>query len=553
MLVLLRTIIEISIRRLIIFTFIYIILYIVLSNLVSQYFPESLQQFQIIFFLLYIAILIQILLVQYYKIKNELDKNLFLFIPYLYSIAHVTTNISNFFSMAKENEDFPFISFYFKKIDALRKRFKYSYPEVIRYVLSAIPETEFKGFMERLATALEVGEDLTEFLDREHKAYLEKYEASYKKSFENLRLLQELSLAFMSSLAFTFTLIILIPFLTGGNFYLLMIYFFIVFISTSITVYYLSKYLILEDPLWAKLKEKPEEYKKIYNLTILFILLSFTIFLFLFGNGFHILYATTIAIIPLAYISYRIKLLEKSLRTKEEKFAAFFESLFNLSEVYGNNQLKILEHVRIHDFGELNEDIDRLYKRMSISRDYKTSWYYFLVELGSNLAYKIIGTFSKVLEYSGDVKEAGEKLYDVLIKILEMRDLKSQFISTFRGFNYGGFIAFSLVLFISIQILNVTYQMITGLSTLTTTELTGIIGLGIFTVEIDINLVELIISIIVFIQALIVALSISNVTGGSKLGMFIDLMVLLLIAAGIHFLSYYFFGKILGGLSIVKT
>ena len=209
MLVLLRTIIEISIRRLVIFTFIYIILYIVLSNLVSQYFPESLQQFQIIFFLLYIAILIQILLVQYYKIKNELDKNLFLFIPYLYSIAHVTTNISNFFSIAKENEDFPFISFYFKKIDALRKKFKYSYPEVIRYILSAIPETEFKGFMERLATALEVGEDLTEFLDREHKAYLEKYETSYKKSFENLRLLQELSLAFMSSLAFIFTLIIL--------------------------------------------------------------------------------------------------------------------------------------------------------------------------------------------------------------------------------------------------------------------------------------------------------------------------------------------------------
>lgn len=547
MLSLFRTILEKTYRKIIIVTILYLISLIIINKIFPSY-SSPLRYFII---LVYFIIISEIFILEYYKIKNNLDKNLHYFISYLYSLSFITSNLTRFFEIAEENKDFPYISYYFHKLNQLKKRYSYNYPEAIRYLLNYIPRTDFKGFMERLATAIEVGEELSDFLDREHKAFLEKYETTYRKGLENIRLLQEMSLAFLSSLAFAFTLIIMIPFLTGSSLYVLLFYFGLVFISANITLYYLTKYLVLDDPLWAPTKDKPVEYKRMVNIFFLMLSISFPLSLFLVTR-MQLLYAFSISMIPLMYVSYRTKITEESLRKKEEKFAAFFESLFNLSEIFGNDQPKILAHIRMHDFGELNDDIEKLYRRITTSRNSSTSWYYFLSELGSNLAYKVIGTFSKVLEYGSEIKEAGEKLYEILLKTMDLRKAREQFISTFRGFTYGGYIAFVAVLVISFEILSVMYQMFTGLSTLASSQIYGMIGINIFNVSINISLIDIIISIFIIVQAFFSALAISNINGGSKFGMFIDFVILLWIGVGIHYLTFYFFTKVLSQFSFIK-
>jgi len=95
--------------------------------------------------------------------------------------------------------------------------------------------------------------------------------------------------------------------------------------------------------------------QKIYDYKIFIYLLSFLsyiLFLALFSVlKLQLLEAFAIAVTPLAYISYRMILLERALKIKENHFPAFFSSIIEYSEIFGSNQTKILDNVIIHDFG----------------------------------------------------------------------------------------------------------------------------------------------------------------------------------------------------------
>lgn len=513
--------------------------------LFTYLFPNASIELFIILISIYIIFAVQIILVSYYKIKYSLDKDLQYFLTYAYSISFTTTNIKRFFQILAESQEYPEISKVIKRLIYVFEKYNFTFPEAIRYLLPYIVNCEFKGFLERLATALETGEDLPSFLEREHKKILENFDVRYRKGLENVRLLQEIGVSIMSSLAFAFVIILILPMLMEINIFTIFIYFTITFISANAVLYFLSKYFILEDQLWVPYKEKPNEYSKLRNLFAILLSISILIFSLTYRIFQNTLICFSISILPLMYVSYRFNSLEKLIKKKEEKFSSFYNTMISLSSVFGTNQVKILESAKIHDFGELNEDVNNLYNRIIITRNYKESWYYFITEIGSNLISKIVTPFYKMLEYGGEVEEASKKLYDVLLKVLELRSFKIQFISGARGFLYGGFLAFSAVLFVTIFITAMMKTLFESLSTLISTEIGGMLGIPLFEIEIDIRLLEEIINLLVIFQAFMIALTLKNIDGGSKFGIFIDFALLIWIATGIYIITNIFFGQIL--------
>jgi len=508
-------------------------------------FPKLSTDFLLLFLITYVVFAIQIILINYYKIKYLLDKDLQFFLAYLYSLTFSTTSIKRLFQLVAEGEEYKEISKIFKRILYLSERYNFTIPEAIRYMLSYIPNSEFKGFMERLATTIEIGENLSDFLDRELKKSLETYQTNYKKGLENIRTLQELGMSVLISLAFTFVIILILPLLMNINIVRIFIFFIIAVISTNVLIYSLSRYALPEDYLWVSTKDKPDEYKRLFNLFIL----SLSIFMLIFSISYSIwrdiLLSSSIASTSLLYVSYRMKLLEKLLKKKEEKFSGFFNTVIGLSSVFGNNQVKILESAKIHDFGELNENVNRLYNRIYITRNYRESWYYFVVEIGSNLVQKIVQPFYKMLESGGEIENASKKLYDILLSMLELRSLKERFISSARGFFYGGFIAFSAVLFVTVYIISMMKTLFESLATLVSAEISGMLGIPLFELTVDINLISFIVKVLVIFQAFMIALTLKNIDGGSKLGMFIDFTLLLWIGLGLYIIVGIFFGQIL--------
>ncbi|WP_231434379.1 hypothetical protein [Candidatus Nanopusillus massiliensis] len=77
--------------------------------------------------------------------------------------------------------------------------------------------------------------------------------------------------------------------------------------------------------------------KRIYNIRYLFYLLSFLSYILFLALFFvlklQLLEAFAIAATPLAYESYRMILLERALKIKENHFPAFFSSII---ELFGN-------------------------------------------------------------------------------------------------------------------------------------------------------------------------------------------------------------------------
>ncbi len=522
-----------------------------LTIVIGIYIPTLKIYYPVLYFAAIIAV-IDVLVIQYYKLKYELDKDLLFYITYLYALSYATTNIRRLFQIATEEEDrFKAINKIMKKIVEISDKYKYTYPEAIRYIKNYIPKTNFRDFIEKLATAIEIGEDISEFLYREFENQISIYETNYKKSIENIRLLQEVVLSLSSSLAFALATIFFIPFFLDINIIYLLLDFFIIFIASNILIYYISKYYIIDDSLWVKNKDKPLEYKRVYYF--LYIILPISILLtILFSKDLPIIAAFALGVLPMSYISYRISLLENKLKNKELVLPEFFSSIIGYSEIYGSNQTKIIDNVRIHDFGSLNEDIERLYKRIVISKDYQNSWYYFISELGSNTADKIIRVFEKVLEYSGDSRKAGDMLYKVLIKINELRNTKAQFISNTKGFFYGTFVAFSSVLFVIYHIMLIMNDLFKSIATaLQAVETLGLV-VNLYFINISFDILQLYISLLVIIKAIVLSLSLKNIEGTSKLGIFKDLAIMMVIASLLYLVVNYFFVNVVSGLSPIQ-
>ncbi|BFI73106.1 flagellar assembly protein FlaJ [Nanoarchaeota archaeon] len=529
------------------------IISIILIIIIGLYIP-ILKIYYPVLYIFVVTFSLEVIFIKYYRIKSILDRDLLYYIAYLYSLSYSTYNIKNLLEMSvEEKKEFKEINSYMEKVLNLVKKYNYTIPEAIRYVLPYVPKSNFKSFLERFATSIDIGEDVSDFLYKEYENALGIYEANYEKGLENIRLLEDLILSLLSSVGFAFSLILFIPFLVSINMVILLADFFIIFVLINIMIYYVSKYYIPDDNIWSKSKEKPKEYNSIKFLFYILSFLSYILFLVLFLVAkLPLIAAFAIAITPLTYVSYRMINLERLLKSKENHFPAFFSSIIEYSQIFGNNQTKILDNVVIHDFGSLNDDIDRLRKRINITKNYEQSWNYFVGEIGSRLSERVIKVFERVLEYSGDTKKAGDMLYGILIKIIELRTRKQQFISNLRGIIYGTYIAFISILFIMLQIIYSMNQMFQGISTALSSATIAQIGINLYTLNIPISILNTYVFVLSIIEAFILAFTIKNIDGGSKIGSFLDATLLIWIAALLNIGVYYAFTHIFSGLSFVK-
>jgi len=499
--------------------------------LINWFFPAILHNYILYIFVINAIFIIYLPVIGYFKIRYETEKELPFFVAFLYSISSVSSSRKRLFEISSEAKEFGYISKIMGKILELANRFKFGYSEAVRYVQKVIPPGNFKSFLDRFSSALEVGEDLTEFLDREYKLIIDNYEVVYKKSLENIRVLQDMAVAFMSSLAFSLVVVLLIPFLIGVDLMVIIGYFMIIFFAVNLLTILLSRYLIVEDSLLHNLPEKPKEYKNILILFSISTLISSAGVVILSNINLPLLAKMAIAITPLSYVSYRTILFEREVKKKEEQFPMFLSALAGLSEVMGTSQVRVIDSLRIHDFKDLNRHIDDLYRRMLLSYDYFKSWFFFAAEIGSKLIAKSVLIFGRAVELGGDPKKIGDKISDLFSRVLDLRKIKIQFLSNARGMFYGGYIAFVAILYVSLEILKMLKSMFEGIATLVSAEIYGTIGLPFFTFSVEIEFLRLIIDLMVISQAFVIALLIKNIDGGSKFGMFLDLAILLWISA----------------------
>jgi archaellum biogenesis protein FlaJ (TadC family) len=209
-------------------------------------------------------------------------------------------------------------------------------------------------------------------------------------------------------------------------------------------------------------------------------------------------------------------------------FPPFIRSLGDVHQSKGGTLTTTVETLLPHNFGILNEMLERVYKRLKITKDKFNSWYYFSKESGSALIAEFMDIFVSVVYRGGSAQVAGEIVSDNMSRINGLRDIKREYASSFKGSVYGAFFGFALTVYISLLISVLLMNIFTSMTA-------GIDGMaldmiqGIFPVDMENNLEESMsfTAFIVLIHSFFSGLIIKEVDGGSYFSMFQDFVVLM--------------------------
>jgi flagellar protein FlaJ len=150
---------------------------------------------------------------QYTQMKQSIERNLHYFITYAGTISTVDIPRTKLFRKISENENFGYISDVFGRIQYLAKDWNLGYAKATREMSRKVPSPILADFLDRLAVALDFGEELNVFLEEEQGSIMEDFRVEYEKSLETIELLQDTFVALSISFSFLLGTSLLAPLL----------------------------------------------------------------------------------------------------------------------------------------------------------------------------------------------------------------------------------------------------------------------------------------------------------------------------------------------------
>jgi flagellar protein FlaJ len=266
-----------------------------------------------------------------------------------------------------------------------------------------------------------------------------------------------------------------------------------------------------------------------------------------------------ISLTPLAILGVMASRMDSAVIRKDQAFPAFIRSLGGSLAARGGSLYGTIGPLRIHEFGVLNEGVNKLYARLKIRCDKFQSWMYFAGETGSNLIEKFGSIFIQIINLGGNAEDASQIISDNFIKILSLRELRLQMASSVKGVYYGTLLGVAGAAYATLRmvgILDNTFKQSFAAIAQTPSVSSLTQGLLPSVGELNMPLVEDMLFVVLLLHAAFSAYSIKMVDGGSKYSALLDfvLMVWLLaiLAVLVPFLFDLVFTKSAIGTGVVR-
>jgi flagellar protein FlaJ len=235
---------------------------------------------------------------------------------------------------------------------------------------------------------------------------------------------------------------------------------------------------------------------------------------------------------PMAVCGFYSSYEEKKVIKRDQLFPAFIRSLGDVHQSKGGTLTTTVETLMPHNFGILNEMLERVFKRLKITADKFNSWYYFSKESGSALISEFMDIFVSVVYRGGSAQVAGRIVSDNMGQINGLRDMKKEFSSTLKGNVYGTYFGLGLTIYVSLLVSVLLFQIFASLTEGLDGFALDVIG-SIFPTDFEDSFLvsTYYIAVIMFVHAVISSYIIKEVDGGNKFSMFTDVVILLWMGA----------------------
>ena len=413
----------------------------------------------------------------------------------------------------------------FNRIQQLTKNANISFGRATKIVATTTPSRLLAGFMHRVAHSAEAGEEFGEFIQREEDAILKEYETSYLSSLRSLDMIKELLVAIFCCVGFIAILGGILPFITGRAI-VLMIYLAVLslfFVGIAFT--YVIQGILPKDPIWSELKVK----NKVSRKTNLYLIISILFILIIGILTFSIIQIPSqlklaITITPLYLVGHYVRKEQGKIREREEYFSPFVRSLGTSTGLRGGSEIPALNLLRRHDFGELTENINLLYKRLHSRVASKgRAWLQFGVDSCSNLITEFSQMFMVGSSVGGDAKAFSKIISDNIIRLGSIRKQRAQSAGGLRAVYYGVCGVLSFIFCMSCKIIFMVQDIITVMGKSVERALGGLFSIIDPMHDVDF----IVISFLVIIPyAITSAIAIQQAEGGHRYSIFTDFVIL---------------------------
>lgn len=490
-------------------------------------------------FVLYLMVLLPVLvatatilypIILFERRKVKIDQDMHLFITRLGVLSGTDVAKKGMFNVLSQMKEFGELAVEITKIYHLVEDWGISIAEACRTVAEITPSDIFADFLIRFALSVESGESTEIFFTSEQVTVMDQYAIKYNAALTSCEIMKELYISMVTSAVFIVVIITILPLLSGqqGVTQLYMAAFILVMIE--VLFLYLFNSVMPHERVWQTSGIKTKIDKPVNMYLVLSIVLCLAVGCA--GVIFALRYIPTPFILaatvtPLILVGYYVNKMEKIILHRDDNFPAFMRSLGGSTEAMGVAAKSALKKLRLHKFGPLTENIDDLYKRLSMNVDGLRSWEFFGAETGSDLVSKFSRVYMEGTKAGGRPGHISRLISDNFIKLLGLRKQRYQSAANLTGILYGISVAITFPLFITVNIVDRIVHLFTKISVPTGYESFVLLKVTAY----DVPLLTTLIFIIVIVHAFFSAIMARVVSGGNKLGAMTHFVIMVWIAA----------------------
>lgn len=472
------------------------------------------------------------------RLRKDINENLHLFITYAATISTLGIQRNTLFEKLSQQDFFGYISKICARIHYFAMKWTLGFAAACHNVSQYIPSKVLADFIDRFGVMIGFGEELSIFLMEEQDAVMDGYALEYRKSLENIRLVQEIFVSVNITVAFLMAIALLFPLITGISMedVLIMTLFFVFMINLAFFVIVIS--FIPQDRLVqisVNMRNKEAEKTRRYFLILGPISLAITIALVIFSK-LPFLFNVFLGTLPMVYVGYLAVQEERLIEKKEKIFPEFIRTVGAALAIKRGELAAAIESLKVHNFGVLNEALESMYRRVKVRTGRLKIYFYFSISSGSNLIYNFVHIFSEATHMGGDPIKISEIVSKNFTKVLSLRKLRLQLVSNFRGAMYGVMFGLSLTTYVASQtsllLANLFTEPFADASVEGADMLSDVVGNLIpGALDIDVGKVNLYIGIMLLVYAITCSLLIKIVDGGRRSAAFVDFSILIFIGA----------------------
>lgn len=470
--------------------------------------------------------------------KTNIQNTIHLFITYAGTISTLSLARTQIFRKLAEKDIYREISDSMKKIVYLAVDWKLGFSDASRRIARSAPSVIYADFLDRLASALDFGEELEVFFMQEQDSVLMDYETVYKASLQTISMIQDVFVSITISVAFALASSLLLPLLLGISIFTVIKWCMYGIVVIDILLVVMVRATIPYDPLNHNLPAKYCSKENVVINWLFFAAIVISVLLsavFLSTTHLPFLASFSLASIPLALVGIYGMKMDQDVFRKDRVFPTFIRAIGGSLFARGGTMLGSLQGLRIHRFGYIDSMVENLYRRLRLGCDKFESWIYFIGESNSHLIKQFTHIFIESIYFGGNPQKIADIISKNFQRVLSLRKLKHQIVQGMRGAMYGALVGFTASVFVSVEISNVLFNMFEGaftgagqsgdIASITSAIMPG--GMQ----SVNMTLIIMYITIIVLFHSFISSYVIKVVDGGSKYTMFFDFTMMLAIGA----------------------